>query len=120
MRPLGSTMADITHSLSTAPAPVAGPTEILQHYMPIFYVAFLATLILTPLMRRLAHRHGVVDDPDNKRKVHTQPIAYLGGISIFLGWLGGVSISVFLPSHIPDQMIQLPIGVLLGAAVVVL
>jgi len=39
-------------------------------------------------MRMLAHRHGIVDDPDNRRKIHSQPIAYLGGVSIFLGWLG--------------------------------
>ena len=98
--------------------------RVLEPYMPVFYVSFVATLILTPMMRMLAHRHGIVDDPDNKRKVHTQPIAYLGGVSIFLGWLAGVSISVFLRPHNADQIfttnVQIPPGVLLGAAVVVL
>jgi len=92
--------------------------------MPVFYVSFLATLILTPMMRMLAHRHGVVDDPDNRRKIHSQPIAYLGGVSIFLGWLAGISISVFLSPHnaqdIALSAVQIPAGVLLGAAVVVL
>jgi UDP-GlcNAc:undecaprenyl-phosphate GlcNAc-1-phosphate transferase len=97
---------------------------VLQPYMPVFYFSFLATLILTPLMRMLAHRHGIVDDPDNRRKVHTQPIAYLGGVSIFLGWLAGVSISVFLRPHNAEPIalskVQIPPGVLLGAATVVL
>ena len=96
-------------------------TRVLPPYMPVFYVAFVAALLLTPLMRALAHRHGIVDDPDGKRKVHTQPIAYLGGVSIFLSWLAGVSVSVFLqPYNTTGVNIQLPPGVLLGAAIVVL
>jgi UDP-GlcNAc:undecaprenyl-phosphate GlcNAc-1-phosphate transferase len=98
-------------------------SAVIQPYMPVFYVSFLATLILTPLMRVLAHRHGVVDDPDGKRKVHTQPIAYLGGVSIFLGWLAGISMAVFLKPHNADPLglnsIQIPIGIVLGAATVV-
>lgn len=100
----------------------AGLSGVLQPYMPIFYVSFLVTLILTPLMRMLAQRHGVVDDPDGKRKVHAQPIAYLGGVSIFLGWMAGVCISAFLQGHNsqPGVNIQVPPGVLMGASVVVL
>jgi UDP-GlcNAc:undecaprenyl-phosphate GlcNAc-1-phosphate transferase len=90
-------------------------------YMPVFYVSFLASLVLTPLMRVLAMRHGVVDDPDGKRKVHTKPIAYLGGVSIFLGWIAGITVSVFLRPHNGDTtaLIQIPPGVVLGAATVV-
>src|SRR3954470_3326547 len=88
---------------------------VLQPYIPVFYASFLTTLVLTPLMRQMAHRHGVVDDPDNKRKVHSQPIAYLGGISIFLGWLAGVTLSVFLKTHNTESTVQIPVGVLAGA-----
>ena len=99
-------------------------SAILQPYMPVFYVSFLATLTLTPLMQVLAHRHGVVDSPDGKRKVHTKPIAYLGGVSIFLGWLAGVTLAVFLRPHNYEQIvrntIEIPPGVVLGAATVVL
>jgi UDP-GlcNAc:undecaprenyl-phosphate GlcNAc-1-phosphate transferase len=109
---------------TTAAQPSYDVSELLTPYMPVFYTSFLITLILTPVMRALAHRHGVVDDPDGKRKVHTQPIAYLGGVSIFLGWLAGVTISVLVRPHNADQLllnnVQVPPGVLLGAAVVVL
>ena len=95
--------------------------SVLQPYMPIFYVSFLVTIVLTPLMRALAHRNGVVDDPDNKRKVHSTPIAYLGGVSIFLGWLAGISMAVFLhPHNNPLTTVQLPPGIIMGAIVVVL
>jgi len=95
---------------------------ILQPYMPVFYVSSLVTITLTPIMRMLAHRHGVVDDPDNKRKVHTKPIAYLGGVSIFLGWIAGVTVSVFLHPHNDlgsNATVQIPPGVLMGATAVV-
>lgn len=98
--------------------------KVLPPYMPVFYVAFLATLLLTPIMRGLAHRHGIIDDPDGKRKVHMQPIAYLGGVSIFLGWLAGVTISVFVQPHNSEitkaMNVQIPPGILVGAFIVVL
>jgi UDP-GlcNAc:undecaprenyl-phosphate GlcNAc-1-phosphate transferase len=99
-------------------------TEVLQPYMLVFYTAFLVTLVLTPLMRFLAHRNGIVDNPDGRRKVHTQPIAYLGGVATFLGWLAGVTISVAIRPHNADanffHNILVPPGILLGAATVVL
>src|SRR5215510_321195 len=115
-------MSDASHSAGY------GYAAILQPYIGVFYVSFLVTITLTPIMQALAHRHGVVDDPDNKRKVHTTPIAYLGGISIFLGWLGGVTISVFLHPHSlllhaqteAAPNIQFPIGIVAGAFTVVL
>jgi UDP-GlcNAc:undecaprenyl-phosphate/decaprenyl-phosphate GlcNAc-1-phosphate transferase len=108
-------MTDVTQSAAIS------YSAMVQPYMPVFYVSFLVTIILTPLMRTLAHRHGVVDDPDNKRKVHSTPIAYLGGVSIFLGWLAGISVSVFLhPHNNPMTTVQMPPGVIMGAIVVVL
>lgn len=97
-------------------------TKLLPPYMPVFYVSFVTALLLTPMMRMLAHRHGIVDDPDGRRKVHTQPIAYLGGVSIFLAWLAGVTVSLFLRPHYEQLSgnIQVPFGVMMGAATVVL
>lgn len=44
------------------------------------------TAVLTPILRRLAARSGVVDDPatDPTRKIHARPIPLLGGLAIFL------------------------------------
>jgi UDP-GlcNAc:undecaprenyl-phosphate GlcNAc-1-phosphate transferase len=48
--------------------------------------AFLAALILTPLIRDLAQRFGFVDVPDQHRKLHKNPIPCVGGVAIFLSY----------------------------------
>src|SRR5215510_11109549 len=107
-------MSDASHSAGY------GYAAILQPYIGVFYVSFLVTITLTPIMQALAHRHGVVDDPDNKRKVHTKPIAYLGGISIFFGWLAGVTTAVFMhPHNSATGTVQMPFGIIMGAFAVV-
>jgi UDP-N-acetylmuramyl pentapeptide phosphotransferase/UDP-N-acetylglucosamine-1-phosphate transferase len=45
--------------------------------------SFCVAFILTPLCRNLAIRWGLVDQPDQIRKLHTRPIPRIGSISIF-------------------------------------
>lgn len=61
-----------------------------MQFWPVLLMAFGGALILTPLMRKLALANGIVDLPDARRKAHAKPVAYLGGLSIFLGWLVGL------------------------------
>ena len=67
--------------------------DIFHGYIGIFVVAFVVTLLATPIMRRLAVAHGIIDRPNEARKVHTLPIAYLGGVAVFLGLVGGILFS---------------------------
>lgn len=53
--------------------------------------AFVASILLTPLVKRLAFRIGAVDAP-NYRKVHARIMPRLGGLAIFLAFLIGVGI----------------------------
>jgi UDP-GlcNAc:undecaprenyl-phosphate/decaprenyl-phosphate GlcNAc-1-phosphate transferase len=46
------------------------------------------SLLLTPLVRFLALRLGVVDHPDYNRKIHTVPIARMGGVAIIAAAIG--------------------------------
>ncbi len=65
-------------------------------YVLAFAVAAGVTAALTPAVRRMALANGIVDQPDAEgRKIHKRPIAYLGGVAIFVGFLAGVA--VFLP-----------------------
>ena len=48
--------------------------------------AFIITLILVPIVRRISTTIGFVDEP-GERKVHRAPIPLGGGIAIFLGVL---------------------------------
>jgi UDP-GlcNAc:undecaprenyl-phosphate GlcNAc-1-phosphate transferase len=51
-------------------------------------VSAVLALGLTPLVRNLAWRFGIVDQPDHQRKIHSAPIPRLGGVAIFLSVFG--------------------------------
>ena len=53
-----------------------------------FCIAWLAGMLLTPLVRRMAMKLGLVERP-GARKIHKQPIPRIGGIALFLGSLIG-------------------------------
>ena len=72
--------------------------ELLQGYIGVFAIAFLVTLTVTPLVRRMAIAHGIVDHPNEARKQHKMPIAYLGGIAVFAGIMAGIIYSYFAES----------------------
>lgn len=74
-------------------------------------VSLVTTLILTPLVRKLAFTVGAVDVPKDNRRMHKKPIATIGGLAIFIGFL----VSVILLVQI-DQKLQ---GILLGAVIIV-
>jgi UDP-GlcNAc:undecaprenyl-phosphate/decaprenyl-phosphate GlcNAc-1-phosphate transferase len=62
-----------------------------QHIAFIVAVAAVVTLVVTPLVRVLSLRFGLVDKPGG-RKVHTTEVSRLGGIAMFTGFavaLGG-------------------------------
>jgi UDP-GlcNAc:undecaprenyl-phosphate GlcNAc-1-phosphate transferase len=59
----------------------------MRSYLILFVAGLLLTLILTPLVRRLALRLGVVDVPDNHRRIHLQPTPRLGGAAIYLAFM---------------------------------
>lgn len=53
-----------------------------------FFVSLITVLIITPLVKRLAIKSGVVDQPD-KRKIHDKVMPRMGGLAIFIGVLTG-------------------------------
>ena len=63
--------------------------DILSPYIYVFYAAFLVAFFFTPVMRAVASFYGIIDRPDRVRKMHAEPVAYLGGVAVFLGWMPG-------------------------------
>jgi UDP-GlcNAc:undecaprenyl-phosphate/decaprenyl-phosphate GlcNAc-1-phosphate transferase len=53
-------------------------------YVVAFALAFAIATGATPVIRRLALRHGLVD-PCSSRKVHTRSVPRIGGIAIVIG-----------------------------------
>lgn len=104
--------------------------DILNDYLGVFVVSFIVTIAATPIMRRIAISQGIIDRPDEARKQHKIPIAYLGGVGVFLGMLAGIafaflgwgmtipaSVFDFHPSQF-DQDMKLMFPVILGMAVI--
>lgn len=103
----------------TAPATV---DEVLSPYVYIFYAAFLLAYVFTPLMRQVALYYRVIDEPDLHRKMHKEPVAYLGGVAVFLGWIGGLATSQFVQAHRADRTIPVlhfPASIIIGASVII-
>ena len=69
-------------------------------WLYILFFAFLGAGALTPIMVHLSHQWGLVDQPSD-RKIHVYPTPRLGGVAVYLGFLG----SVLLNSILPDWMI---------------
>jgi len=97
--------------------------QVVSPYMWVFYAAFLVCFFATPIMRKLALANGIVDWPDHRRKAHLEPIAYLGGVALFLGWLAGVVVAFFLTPHSATEgqvvgSINFPTSILFGAAII--
>lgn len=70
--------------------------DIGRTYWPILTASFIVSLVATPICRRIALRWNLVDRPDEWLKPHKTPVAYLGGLAIFLGWAAGVLLSFYL------------------------
>jgi len=71
----------------------------------------MASVMITPLVKKLAIRIGAVDKP-NERKVHTKLMARLGGLAIFLSFM--IGFVLFLPNTISTWPI------VLGATIIVI
>ncbi|TMA60736.1 MAG: hypothetical protein E6J75_00660, partial [Deltaproteobacteria bacterium] len=54
--------------------------------------AFLITLAVTPLVRRLAFLCGATDLPD-ARRVHSRPTARAGGVGVALAAAVGIAVA---------------------------
>lgn len=74
-------------------------------------LAFVASIVLTPLVKRLAYRVGAVDRP-NYRKVHARIMPRLGGLAIYLSFL--ITYLIYRPDGDFDK------ALLIGATIIVL
>lgn len=75
-------------------------------YLVPFIVAFLTSVLLTPQIRKWALAHNIVAHP-GERKIHTKPVAYMGGVAIFMGFL--IPAVAFLP--VSRRFVSLIVGV---------
>jgi UDP-GlcNAc:undecaprenyl-phosphate/decaprenyl-phosphate GlcNAc-1-phosphate transferase len=94
---LGDRARELGESVGLFPPLDLTRLDIFHGYFPVFIIAFLVTLLSTPVMRRLAIMYGMIDQPSEARKIHRIPVAYLGGVAVFLGLMAGVLYSYVAP-----------------------
>ena len=75
-------------------------------FLAIFLVALIASLILTPVARRISIKFGIVAIPGGRRQ-HKEPIPILGGLSVTIAYLAGIVLLYWLIPPSGDDAIRL-------------
>ena len=112
-----------TGAIAPSPATQGGlqftPLELLNTYAPVFLVGFTATLLATPVVRKIAVATGIIDMPDRQRKLHAYPVAYLGGLSVFFGVVASLVAAAFLTRGEAALLRVVPFSVIIGMVAIV-
>jgi UDP-GlcNAc:undecaprenyl-phosphate/decaprenyl-phosphate GlcNAc-1-phosphate transferase len=106
--------SDLSSLVSDFGEMTASSLDLLNSYVPVFLGAFLVTLLATPLIRRAAIAADVVDHPDDERKTHPYPVAYLGGLAVFFGLIVAIGISYVLLDPTVAQFRSVPLAIVIG------
>jgi UDP-GlcNAc:undecaprenyl-phosphate GlcNAc-1-phosphate transferase len=80
-----------------------------------FVIALAVSFFLTPVMRKIALRKGIVNRPGG-RKVHKKPIPYLGGVAIYLAFISALFFASCLEKLLRSEYLT---GLFLGGTFIV-
>ena len=95
------------------------PVTWVLHFWPVLVASFVGSLGATWLCKKVAIRFGIVDKPDDLVKTHKEPIAYLGGVGMFIGLIVGVlaSIHCLKDEEFFDLSLKWLLGILGGGTI---
>lgn len=65
---------------------------LILHHAAMLVVAAAFTFYLVPFFTQTAFKLGVLDVPDGALKKHKKPVPYMGGIAIYLAFLGTIGL----------------------------
>lgn len=93
-------------------------TWVLQ-FWPVAVTSFVSSLAATALCKRIAIKFGIVDRPDDLVKTHKEPIAYLGGVGMFIGLIVGILTGVvcLIDEEFFNPAMKWLLGILAGGAI---
>lgn len=93
-----------------------GEKRMVYLYVLSFVAALIMVFVMTPMVRKLAFRIGAVDVP-NHRKVHSKIMPRLGGVAIYLAFVGAfIMLLPLLRAYDKDAAW----GILVGGSIIVL
>ena len=94
---------------------------MFYEYLICFALAFIVSFVATPIAKKVAFCIGAVDVPKDDRRMHKKPIARLGGLAIFSGFIislmfGLVSTIIGVVGITPNKQL---LGMLVGVFIIV-
>lgn len=84
-----------------------------------FVLSISTTILLIPVVRRIALYRGWVDHPDTQRKLHGGPVPPIGGVAIAAGFATGLLYISLVQDTLPFDYTQPSIAVLIGLGAMV-
>ena len=91
-----------------------------MNFLFYFLISLFLSLLITPLVKKLSVRLGIIDLPKSPRKLHSGPVPLIGGLAIFLSF--SVTLIAYLIFGHPDLNIiplKFFIGILFGGLVLI-
>jgi UDP-GlcNAc:undecaprenyl-phosphate GlcNAc-1-phosphate transferase len=76
----------------------------LKTYFALFSIATMASLVTTPLIRRLCQRYKLLDVPLDGRRVHRKAVPRLGGIALYVSCLAALSMLPFVDNLLTQTL----------------
>jgi UDP-GlcNAc:undecaprenyl-phosphate/decaprenyl-phosphate GlcNAc-1-phosphate transferase len=76
----------------------------LKTYFALFVIATMASLVVTPVVRRLCERFRLLDVPKDARRLHTKAIPRLGGVAIYLSCVIALSTLPFVDNLLTQSL----------------
>jgi UDP-GlcNAc:undecaprenyl-phosphate GlcNAc-1-phosphate transferase len=83
-------------------------------YFFIFMLAFSSCLYITPIVISAALTYDIVDRPDGNLKQHQRPVAYLGGMAVYLSFLATLALTFDFSREVLGLLLAATIVILLG------
>lgn len=85
------------------------------HWYHLFLFALVVTYLLTPIVRWAGHRFAILDIP-NDRKIHSAPTPRLGGVAIYLGFVGAILVNFHFSYQLKGVLVASSLMFLMGLA----
>ncbi|HEY0724918.1 MAG TPA: MraY family glycosyltransferase, partial [Pyrinomonadaceae bacterium] len=76
----------------------------MKTYFALFSIATIASLIATPVIRRLCERYKLLDVPLDGRRLHRRAVPRLGGVALYLSCLAALSMLPFVDNLLTQTL----------------
>ncbi len=105
--------------IPSGPDPLA--LGIVSRCVMVFLSGFVVVFLLTPVVRTLASRFGILDLPDGDRRIHKKPIPRGGGFAVIIGfYIAGLVAYYFRAPYVEGSLDAIWGQAFLSASVILL